>query len=90
MGMNNASDIHMVRQCVMKRPEQMTMGDRVRQEREKRGLTIAELAAVARVGHCLISAIELNKRSGSIWTLAALAKSLNVSLDYLVGISNNR
>lgn len=87
--MNNASIIHMVRHHVMKRPEQMTMGDRVRQVREGQGLTIAELAVMAKINPSSISAIELNKRSGSIWTLAAIAKELHVSLDYLVGLSNN-
>lgn len=88
--MNNASIIPMVRHHVMKRPEQMTMGDRVRQVREDRGLTITDLAAMSGLDRTSVSAIELSKRSGSIWSLAQIAKSLDVSLDYLVGLSNNR
>ena len=88
--MNNAAVIHLIRNRQQKRPEQMTLGDRIRYVREERGLTIAKLATLSGVIPCTISAIELSKRSGSIWTLAQLAKSLGVSLDYLVGLSNNR
>ena len=52
--------------------------------RDHRGLTQAELAARSGVGQNVVSRIELGKKTGTVGTLAALAKALGVTVDDLI------
>ena len=52
--------------------------------RKYRGLTQAELAGRAGLGQNDVSRIELGKRIGTVSTLAALAKALDVTVDDLI------
>ena len=52
--------------------------------RKYRGMTQSELAAAAGLNVVYLSQIETGKRTGSAKTLAALAKSLKVSVDDLL------
>lgn len=65
----------------------MDLGDRIKRQREKRGLTQTELAERANVNQALISRLE-SKISASTNTevLKRLAKVLACTTDYLVGL----
>jgi len=65
----------------------MDLGDRIKQQREKRRLTQTELAELAHVNQALISRLE-SKTSASTNTdvLKALAQALGCTTDYLVGM----
>ena len=52
--------------------------------REHRGMTQGELAAAAGIKVTCLSHIEAEGRTGSLRTLAALAKALDVSVDDLI------
>ena len=52
--------------------------------RDHRGLTQAELAGRAGVGQNVVSRIETGNKTGTVDTLAALAKSLGVTVDDLI------
>lgn len=61
-----------------------TIGDRLRQARINAGMTISHLSDIV---HCDISTIcnyENNKTNPSLHIIADIAKTLNVSIDYLV------
>lgn len=51
--------------------------------REHRGLTQQELATQAGISKPYLSQIETGKRQGTVETLSAIAKSLNVPIDVL-------
>ena len=51
--------------------------------REHRGLTQQELASRAGISKPYLSQIETGKRQGTVETLSALARALNVPLDVL-------
>ena len=53
--------------------------------REHRGLTQQELAKRAGISKPYLSQIETGKRQGTVETLSALARSLDVPLDVLTG-----
>lgn len=53
--------------------------------REHRGLTVRALAEKAGVSPSLVSEIETGKKEGSIATLKALARALDLTLDDLAG-----
>ena len=59
--------------------------DRLAATRKDRGLTQQELASHISVGKSNIALLEAGERSPSVEALVALAKCLNVSVDYLVG-----
>lgn len=64
----------------------MIRGDRVREERERRGLTQSDLADRVGVHFCTISRIENGRRQEvSSFVLNGLRKTLNVSADWLLG-----
>lgn len=63
----------------------MTLGERLRAERNKKGVTVAEVAKSLGLTQGAISQFENGIRSPSTGALVALAKYYNVSLDYLVG-----
>ena len=58
-----------------------TLGARLREERERRGLTLRELARRLEVSPSLVSQIETGKTQPSVRTLYAIVSELGVSLD---------
>lgn len=58
-------------------------GEKLRDIREKKGMTLKTVASKISVSESLISQIERNKVSPSIDTLFAIADALDVDLDYL-------
>lgn len=58
-------------------------GEKIRAMRERRGLTIREVAQRAELSESLISQIERNKVSPALDTLLTLAEILDVDLEYL-------
>ncbi len=58
-------------------------GDKVRTVREKRGLTLREVAEKVGVSESMVSQIERNRVSPAIDTLLALADALDIDLEYL-------
>jgi transcriptional regulator with XRE-family HTH domain len=65
-------------------PEYATMGDRLRQARQARGLSLRGLAELLGVSPSLISQVETGRAKPSVNTLYALANELNISLDVLL------
>lgn len=64
----------------------MIRGDRVREERERKGMTQTDLAERVGVHFCTISRIENGRRlEVSSYVLNGLRNSLNVSADWLLG-----
>ena len=64
----------------------MTFGEKLRHVRRMRGLTQAELAEKTDTSNVTISLYERGLRDPSFANLRRLAKSLNVTADYLLGI----
>lgn len=60
------------------------LGERIKKEREKRGLTQQQLADACGVGLSHMGYIERGKRTGNIFLLNKIAHELLVTLDYLV------
>ncbi len=58
-------------------------GEKLRDIREKKGITLKTVATKVDVSESLISQIERNKVSPSIDTLFSIAEALDVDLDYL-------
>jgi transcriptional regulator with XRE-family HTH domain len=65
-------------------PEYATMGDRLRQARAARGLSLRRLAEIVGVSPSLISQVETGRAKPSVNTLYALATELGISLDTLL------
>jgi transcriptional regulator with XRE-family HTH domain len=65
-------------------PEYASMGDRLRQARQARGLSLRGLAEVLGVSPSLISQVETGRAKPSVNTLYALANELGISLDVLL------
>ena len=65
-------------------PEYATMGDRLRQARTARGLSLRRLAERLGVSPSLISQVETGRAKPSVNTLYALASELGISLDTLL------
>ena len=65
------------------------VGTRVRDAREKQGLTRKDLAERAHLKIPAITQVETGRRKPSFDTLVALAKGLGVSLDYLAGLKGS-
>lgn len=65
-------------------PEYATIGDRLRQARKARGLSLRRLAEVLGVSPSLISQVETGRAKPSVNTLYALATELGISLDTLL------
>lgn len=68
----------------------MTLGNRLQILRREKGLTQAHLGSFFNLAESTISLYESGKRSPDYDTLKRLASFFNVSLDYLLGISDNR
>ena len=60
------------------------MGDRLRQARQARGLSLRRLAEVLAVSPSLISQVETGRAKPSVHTLYAMANELGISLDVLL------
>ena len=58
-------------------------GNKLRIVRERKNMTLKDVAAQAGVSESLISQIERNRVSPSIDTLIAIANTLNIDLEYL-------
>lgn len=58
-------------------------GEKLREVREEKGITLKTVASTIDVSESLISQIERNKVSPSIDTLFSIAEALDVDLDYL-------
>jgi len=58
-------------------------GEKLRDIREKKGITLKTVAAKVALSESLISQIERNKVSPSIDTLFSIAEALDIDLDYL-------
>jgi transcriptional regulator with XRE-family HTH domain len=58
-------------------------GEKIRTVRERRGLTLREVADHAGVSESMVSQIERNRVSPAIDTLLALADALDLDLEYL-------
>ncbi|MDC7227565.1 MAG: helix-turn-helix domain-containing protein [Spirochaetales bacterium] len=58
-------------------------GNKLRLVRERKNMTLKDVAAEAGVSESLISQIERNRVSPSIDTLIAIANTLNIDLEYL-------
>ncbi|HYN69886.1 MAG TPA: cupin domain-containing protein [Candidatus Eisenbacteria bacterium] len=65
-------------------PEYATMGDRLREARRARGLSLRRLALMVGVSPSLISQVETGRAKPSVNTLYALATELGISLDVLL------
>ena len=66
----------------------MNFGSRLRQLRNEKGLTQAELAQKLSLGESTISFYEANKREPDYKTLLCFADFFKVSVDYLLGHSD--
>lgn len=60
------------------------IGDRIREAREKRGLTQDQLAEKAKISKSFLSDVENNKRNVSSQVLLRIAHRLGTSVDYLL------
>ena len=65
-------------------PEYLVMGDRLREARRARGLSLRALAERLGVSASLISQVETGRARPSVSTLYAIASELGVSLDELL------
>ena len=61
-----------------------SVGDRIREVRDVRGMSLDKLAAAAEVSKGFLSDIENNKRNASSENLLKIANALGASLDYLM------
>ncbi len=68
---------------MVKTVQQYGFGDKIREIRERKGVTLREVARTIAVSESLVSQIERNKVSPSIDTLLRLAEALDIDLDYL-------
>ncbi|CFX15595.1 Cro/C1-type helix-turn-helix domain [Syntrophomonas zehnderi OL-4] len=66
-----------------------TLGERLRELRKTKNLKREELAEILGLGPRIITFYETNDRDPSLKVLLALADYFNVSLDYLVGRSDD-
>jgi transcriptional regulator with XRE-family HTH domain len=70
----------------MMEPRDPTIGERVMLIRRRRGLTQQELATTARMSKTALNRLENGLQSVYAERLATLARLLNVSADYLLGL----
>lgn len=68
----------------------MSFGDRLKSLRREKELTQAELAKIFSLGESTISFYESNKRTPDYELLNKLADYFNVSIDYLLGRTDNK
>jgi transcriptional regulator with XRE-family HTH domain len=63
--------------------QNIQFGEKIREIREKRGVTLKEVAISAGVSESLVSQIERNKVSPALDTLMAIVDVLDIDLEYL-------
>lgn len=63
----------------------MEIGENARLARERAGLTVCELAKLARVTHATISTIEHGRRNPSLRTVIDICDVLGISIDEYCG-----
>jgi len=63
----------------------MTFGERLRETRKKRGISLTELAKRLNVAPITVSRWERDQREPDLETLQKLSEILDVSIDYLLG-----
>jgi transcriptional regulator with XRE-family HTH domain len=84
-------EVEMARATVNGRtPEYANMGDRLREARQARGLSLRSLAEQLGVSPSLISQVETGRARPSVSTLYAIATNLGISLDELLFIDARR
>ena len=66
------------------------LGNRIKKAREQAGLTQEELAGLIGISRTAIARYELGEIEPKIRNLIAIAEQLHVSVDYLLGIDNDR
>ena len=67
-----------------------TFGNRLTRLREGKGWTVKEMADKTRASEWSIRLYENGKQAPGFWILLEIAKQLDVSLDYLCGLSEVR
>lgn len=73
-----------IRYFLEKNTDSMSVGERVRREREKRGLTCSALADKAGISPAMVSQIENDHAEPSLETLENISKVLGVSVCYFL------
>jgi transcriptional regulator with XRE-family HTH domain len=69
----------------------MTLGDRIKRERERHGWSQNELARRAQVRQAQLSEVEAGKRHDMMASiLRRIARTLGVSMDYLAGLYDEK
>mgnify|MGYP000158889329 CR=1 FL=1 len=63
---------------------------RIKELREEKNLSMRQLAEEIGISHVAISYYESSKREPTLTVLQAYAKYFNVTVDYLIGLSDNR
>ncbi|AEG13697.1 MULTISPECIES: helix-turn-helix domain-containing protein [Desulfofundulus] len=63
----------------------MSLGQKIRDFRKERGITLTELASQLKISPSYLSAVEREIRKPSIPMLKRISEALNVSVSYLVG-----
>lgn len=69
---------------------QVFRADRLREERDRRGLTQHELSSLIGAGKSQIAKYENGIGEPSVFQLVRIARALRVSTDYLLGLSDDR
>lgn len=65
--------------------DKMTLAEKLRAEREKKGVTTVEVAKAIGTSQSFISHIESGRKTPSTAVIVDIAKYYAVSLDYLLG-----
>ncbi len=66
----------------------MTLGERLRKARDKRGWSQLYVSKVTKISNTVLSNYERNYRDPDSETLTKLAELYDVSVDYLVGLTD--
>jgi transcriptional regulator with XRE-family HTH domain len=67
-------------------PRPNTLGERLKEWRDKKELSQRRLASLARVDHAWINRLESGEKVNvSVWIIRRIARVLGVGIDYLVG-----
>ncbi|MFL0198426.1 helix-turn-helix domain-containing protein [Clostridium sp. WILCCON 0269] len=67
-----------------------TLGNRIRSLREEKSISQLELAKILNIGNTTLSQYESDKRVPSDTVKKKIAEYFNVSLDYLMGLTNKK
>src|SRR5215475_7148880 len=73
----------------MDRPLRQILGERIHLARRRVGLSQVELAARADISPTTLNRVELGRQKLYAETLVTLARLLDVSVDYLVGMTDD-